>query len=256
MLNFEHTLEIRHRILKRQPAQLRYRLRHPFRFHRLRKQSQEHRCIFIHIPKCAGTSLRQSLALNAGGHRTIMGYRTMLPRTVFESCFKFTFVRNPWDRLASAFFFLKNENMESNHKWARKHLADFDTFENFVRRWVTRETVWLNSHFLPQFHFVTLEDTRPAVDFIGYYENLADDFSFICERLKVRVNLREENQNPRRSRDFREYYDDETRQIVADAYAEDIKLFGYTFDNASLPLQLAARGESRFQRNPAGCSTL
>jgi hypothetical protein len=165
----------------------------------------------------------------------------MLPAQVFESCFKFTFVRNPWDRLASAFFFLKNKDMKSNQKWATEHLSTFGTFDDFVRKWVTRESVWFNSHFLPQYHFVCLEAKQPAVDFIGYYENIAPDFVRICERLKIRVTLREENQNPIRTRDYREYYTEETRRIVAEAYAEDIELFGYSFDNSSLPNQLSAR---------------
>ena len=47
--------------------------------------------------------------------------------------------------------------------------------------------------------------------------------------------------NPSRHRDYRDYYSDETREIVAMVYAEDIALLGYDFDNANLADQLAAR---------------
>lgn len=224
---------------------LRYQLRHPFRFRRLRRQCEKYRCIFVHIPKCAGTSIRQSLFVNHGGHKTLAGYRDLLGPELVESCFKFTFVRNPWDRLASAFFFLKNRNMKSNKKWAKENLSAYNDFGSFVRHWVNRESVWTYSHFRPQYQFICLEGTRPAVDFIGFYENLAADFLFVSKKLNLQATLSEENRNPIRARSYLDYYTDETRRIVADAYAEDIQLFGYSFDNSSLPAQLEARGARR-----------
>jgi hypothetical protein len=219
-------------------------LRHPVRFLRLQKQIRDHRCIFVHIPKCAGTSIRQSLFGTTGGHRTLLGFQSILPREVFDGSFKFTFVRNPWDRLASAFFFLKNRDLKSNEKWAKENLSQFDTFDSFVRGWVTRENIWTYSHFRPQYHFIRLEGKKPAVDFIGFYENLRADFSTICARLKSPAQLREENRNSRRTRDYREHYTDETRRIVAEVYAEDVELFGYSFDNSSLSAQIKARDHS------------
>ena len=232
-------------VFQRRLERLQYQIRHPFRFRRLKKQCSEHRCIFVHIPKCAGTSIRQSLFGTAGGHRTLAGYQTMLTPELFAECFKFTFVRNPWDRLASAFFFLKNGDMTSNHKWAKENLSTLENFDAFVRQWVTRENVWSYSHFRPQFQFICLEGKRPAVDFIGFYENLVPDFSMICEKIKSPAKLREENRNARRTKDYRDYYTDETRRIVAEVYAEDIELFGYSFDNSSLPTQIAARNHAR-----------
>lgn len=227
--------------LQRRVERFRYSVRHPFRYRRLHLQAREDRFIFVHIPKCAGTSIRQSLQGRATGHRALDGYRTMLGDELFNECFKFTFVRNPWDRLVSAFYFLKNKDLKSNQKWAKEHLSDFETFDAFVHGWVNRETIWTYSHFRPQFQFLCLEGTLPAVDFIGFYENLADDFRLIANRLGKQALLAEENKNSLRTRDYRACYNDDTRRIVAEAYAEDIELFGYSFDNSSLPNQLAAR---------------
>src|SRR5437868_3464466 len=136
---------------------LKIHVRQPLGSLRLRKQCRESRCIFVHIPKSAGISIRHSLSLNLGSHTTLARYRSLLPPRVFENCFKFTFVRNPWDRLVSAFLFLKKGG-KGNEKWARKHLSAYDDFEAFVRQWVTRKNIWSFAHFRPQFQFICLEE--------------------------------------------------------------------------------------------------
>jgi hypothetical protein len=220
---------------------LKFQARYPFAYRAFRNQCRKSGCLFIHIPKCAGTSIRESLQIPRGGHATLIDYQLRLPPEDFERVFKFTFVRNPWDRLASAFFFLKNQDMKSNQKWAKKHLSAYDDFDSFVRQWVTTENIWSYSHFRPQYYFVSVEGRRAAVDFIGFYENIPADFSLLCERMKSQATLHEENRNSRRAKDYRDYYTDETRRIVGEVYAEDIRVFGYSFDNSSLPRQIAAR---------------
>lgn len=239
--------------LSRRLERIRYQIRHPLIYRRLVQQCAEHKCIFVHIPKCAGSSIRRSIFGTEGGHRNLTSYQTMLPPQLFAECYKFTFVRNPWDRLASAFFFLKNKDLKSNQKWARKNLSPYEDFTTFVRQWVTRENIWTYSHFRPQFQFICLEQNQPGIDYIGFYENLMPDFAAICEKIGKPNRLGEENRNPQRSKDYRQYYTDETRNIVAEAYAEDIALLGYSFDNSSLPEQLAGRDRVVSQNfNPAG----
>jgi len=223
-----------------------FQIRRPDRFRLLQEQVATEKCIFVHIPKCAGTSVRQSLFGRDGGHPPLETFRTMLPPELFAQSFKFTFARNPWDRLVSAFFFLKKSDLKRNQRFNRRHLSAFDNFDSFVRQWVTRKNVWKFTHFLPQHHFLCI-DKRLGVDFVGFYENLAEDFAIVAKRIGRPTQLREENRLGGRDKDYRQYYNDETRDIVAEAYAEDIALLGYSFDNSSLPAQLAAR----HQKTPA-----
>ena len=108
-------------------------------------------CIFIHIPKTAGISVTQALFGNyADGHTTIKNYKKkFLPQTV-EKYFKFTFVRNPYDRLYSAYNFLKKGGMNAEDKqWADSNISEYNDFEDFVFNWLTKENAYGRTHFVP-----------------------------------------------------------------------------------------------------------
>jgi hypothetical protein len=244
--------EIKPLSLRQHVERIHFQIRHPLRFRVVVNRIKKHKAIFVHIPKSAGTSIRESLFGGGGAHRTIAGFQAVLSPQLFAECFKFTFVRNPWDRLVSAFFYLKNQNMMSNQRWARENLSKFEDFHTFVTRWLTRENLWSYVLFRPQYHFICFEGRQPAVDFIGFYENLASDFTVICNHIKSSAKLEEKNRNSQR-RDYCEYYTDETRHLVAKLYAEDIELFGYNFDNSSLPTQLATRDHTPMTVGQASC---
>jgi hypothetical protein len=242
-------------------AQHRYRrlmfaCTHPLRFRDLQRKRRlesregysfkpfiDRRCIFVHIPKCAGVSVARSLFGNlAGGHTTMRTYEIAFTPEEFATFFKFTIVRNPWDRVLSAFLFLKKGGMnEADRAWAEKHLSRFHDFNGFVRYGLTSREVRLGTHFRQQCDFICIDRAEPAVDFIGFYENLGADFDYISQRLNLRASLLSANKNESRTRDYQSYYSEETRSIVAKVYADDIRLLGYTFDNRNLRQMLAAR---------------
>ena len=189
-----------------------------------------YKCIFIHIPKNAGLSVCYTLFGNTGGsHRKIVDYKKIFSPNTFNRYYKFTFVRNPWDRLVSTFFFLKNGGLtEKDRIWAEKNLAPFDTFDAFVKRWLTEENINSSLHFQPQYIFLEDEKGKIAVDFIGRFENINDDFKIITSKLKIDRSLTKTNTS-KRKKEYIEYYDKETKKIVRDIYKRDIELFNYEF---------------------------
>lgn len=225
-----------------QLRRLAYALRHPRQFRRFQRRRHtpsangycykpfdDLGCIHVHIPRCAGVSVSNSLFGGlAGGHTTLAEYRIVFGPREFHSYFKFSFVRNPWDRLVSAFFFLKAGGFSRwDAQWAAANLSVYADLESFVRGWVNKDNCAKYYHFYPQRHYLCVDDDELALDFVGRFENLAQDFHHVCEVLGIEAALADSNRSQRS--DYRNYYTAHTRQLVADVYAEDIKLFGYSF---------------------------
>jgi len=195
------------------------------------KHFDEHRCVFIHIPKCAGVSVSQSLFGNQGaGHYSANTMRQVLGDDIYNQYFTFTFVRNPWDRLASAFHFLKRGGFnDTDRRWASAHLQQYDDFSTFVNNWVTPEHVRSWIHFQPQCDFICGANGALDVDFVGRFEQLDKDFQTLCNKLGFERVLASLNQNRSGQPYYQSLYDDQTRDIVAQVYARDIELLNYRF---------------------------
>lgn len=195
------------------------------------KPFDDHECIFVHIPKTAGIAVATALfGHRGGGHAGVWRYQLIFSPEEFARYFKFTFVRNPWDRFASAYAYLRRGGTtERDRRWAARTVARYPDFDTFVKGWVNRRNVYTALHFVPQHEFLCVGGSPPLVDFIGRFETLAADVAAAQARLGSAGQLERLNAGP--GQDYRALYTDETRQIVADVYREDIELFGYDFES-------------------------
>lgn len=181
--------------------------------------------IFIHIPKTGGMAIAEALSLPYVSHRRYSEYLRANP-SKYRRTFKFSIVRNPWDRLVSAYFFLRAGGVnEVDQAWADRHLSPFPSFREFVREWVNEENVWSWIHFVPQHYFIAGKTIM--VDYVARFETLAEDFKYIASRLGSAARLNPANVSQHAH--FTTYYDAEMCEIVARAYRRDIELFGYGF---------------------------
>jgi hypothetical protein len=192
----------------------------------------EHECIFIHIPKCAGQSVRASLFENLlPGHINVYTYQMVFDKDEFDRYFKFTIVRNPWDRLVSAYVFLKNGGAhEKDKKWSENHLSKYQNFKVFVEEGLHRKDILAYPHFRPQVKFLLGQQGKMQIDFIGHLENIQEDFSYITEKIGLNRDLFHINKTKSKRRDYRSYYTGELIEIVAKIYKSDIDAFNYDFD--------------------------
>jgi hypothetical protein len=199
--------------------------------------------IFVHVPKAAGISVGFSLyGRKTGDHRTIGDYKLCFQKKEFNSFFKFTFVRNPWDRLVSAYLYMKKGGRnKDDYDWSMKFLSPYKNFEEFVMDWVNEQNIRLGLHFRPQYEFLCTNESTLELEFIGYFENIVHDYEHIRNKIGVGRDLAVYNKTANEKKDYRHYYSKRTREIVEYVYREDIRLLGYNFDNSSLKGQLAKR---------------
>ena len=191
------------------------------------------RSIFVHIPKTAGTSVGEAIYGDWVGHVPLSRFAAFDERK-FRKYFKFSFVRNPWDRLLSAFAHLKGNGEPLAARevaWSETHLSSIATFEDFVLKLRDAEFRGLivnDVHFRPQVDWIILPGSdQIAVDYLGRFESLDEDFAQIARRLGVRkpLAIRKASQRP----PYREAYSAAMRGIVDEIFQKDIKLLGYEF---------------------------
>ena len=191
----------------------------------------QNKCIFVHVTKAAGTSMALSLFGELPYHYTAQQYRVIYGRHDFNRFFKFTFVRNPWDRLYSAYCYLNGGGWnEQDMQWAKTNLSKVTDFNDFVMNWLSSEKLSAHIHLWPQSDFICNRRGQPIINYLGYFETIQQDFDLICAHLRVpHTKLKHTNASKRAG--YKDVYSPAAIEKVAQLYQQDIRNFGYSFDS-------------------------
>lgn len=196
-----------------------------------RWEFRRRRAIFVHIPKSGGISVRASIFPRVPiEHATAADYEEIFGNA-FWRYLKFAFVRNPYSRLASAYHYLAHgghPDFPDDRRFADEVLGNYSSFDDFVVDWLRPGNLPERPHFLPQTHFVTL-DQRNVLDFTGRFESLERDFHTVCGMLGLgRLRLEHRNPTPGVRPPLADFYrSDEVVRIVREVYASDFDVLGY-----------------------------
>lgn len=225
-------------------------------------------CIFIHIPKTAGRSIEMFFLEKLGLDRDNVADREQLliadnndpakgteklshlsaneyvqcghiSQVEFSSFYKFSFVRNPWARLVSEYRY--------------RNFLSHKSFKDFVMHKLPspgRDDKY--RHVMPQTEMLYDKEGSLLVDFVGKFEHLQQDFKQVCNHLGFEDSgLSHVNSSDKKSRELRrkvrnylyfngennlrnyvDFYDEESREMVSEMYRSDIENFGYSFADA------------------------
>ena len=202
--------------------------------------SHKYEFIFTKISKTASDTIQFILPQENSAH---LGHWHLIDdideRT--KDYFKFTIVRNPWDRLVSFYAFcikmsrtpaynilekFKDFVLDSTNKY---HVgAKWCKHSPALEKLLSTERTKVRRRLESQLDWISDDDGKILVDFIGRFENLQEDLDIVCDKIGI-PKQQLPHKNKTKHKHYTEYYDDETREIVAEKYAKDIEYFGYEF---------------------------
>ncbi len=171
--------------------------------------------------------------------------RALYGDDIFDTYFKFTMVRNTWDLLVSYYLWGCWGPFGRLEKWFRKggqwgHPYQFKklcigrlpAFKDYLSD-IHNYNIALG--FSPSQTDLTCQldaiciDGQLAVDFVGRFENMQDEFNFVCDKIDFpRVRLRYSNKSTRKKH-YSAFYDDASKRFVARKYERDIDYFKFLF---------------------------
>lgn len=226
--------------------------------------SHEHKFIYVHIPKSAGTFIKHYLLSNIEpGYESNQNqqdydnkYRTTCERALsgivqdvpeYKDYFKFTIVRNPFDRVVSMYtylggwkfdYFVEN-NIDSPMMPYVQKFHDYyirDDFEGFI-------DYAYNQGNIKKFHAGYYD---PYVDRIKIGQTISLDQFYKIEDMKTCLQdlskhfgfpkdtgFNDWRQNSssqyKKKKSYKDYYTADTRDIVSSHFVEDLNYFNYGF---------------------------
>lgn len=225
--------------------------------------SHKYKFIFIHNPRTGGTSIRKMLypclsETDIKGsdnnpyyfHSTALELQQEIPSDIWNSYFKFVFVRNPWDKAVSQYYYFSqtgqmdriitdfhakfNKQFKDFNSWLIGCCVDYKQKQNCAQesKKSSREDfdTWYKRTDLSWFQNINFTADRSAnciVDFVGRYENINEDVRKILEKIGLKADLQHENKATHNV--YRKYYNTETNNIVKVVCNKDIDVFGYRF---------------------------
>jgi hypothetical protein len=214
--------------------------------------SDEHRYLFVELPRTGSMAISAELRAHYGG-RPILGkhstYREFLRAATPEQkrYFVFSGVRNPLDAAVSRYFQLRTDirgRFTDPHK-RRARTTLVERVEDRVYRWVNERDAdftefLLRWYLLPYDTWTSLDHRR--FDHVIRFEHLQEDFAELLRRLgleQVRP-LPVVNRTDQRERDFASYYTPRAIRRAGWVFGPYMEEWGYAFPPSWGPVRVPA----------------
>jgi hypothetical protein len=182
-------------------------------------------CLLIHIPKTAGISLSIALYGRSLGHKTLAEWETEYPYTI-SKLRTVAVVRDPVDRFASAFAFLKAGGMNNtDQEFAQRFLDPYASCDDLAKALIdpALQNALLSDgwHFRRQVDFVRGIRGAVNVDVLIPFERLDEGVSHLARRINRPISLPAFN----RTGSPKPLMDKHSVQVIEAIYREDFELW-------------------------------
>lgn len=188
--------------------------------------NHNHKFIFIHIPKTGGTSLEYFFCKNEEvphKHFNATSCKRHFSQQ-WDNYFKFSIVRNPWDKVVSQWCMQKKRYGNS--------IKSFKQFVEVPQGFPLQPQLWYLSEPSCISYNSIINYVQGNIDFILRFENLQEDFNNLCSHLNInpqKLPHRFSSSSIRNSVPYQDFYDDESKEMVRRIYNIDIEYFKYEF---------------------------
>lgn len=244
--------------------------------------SRQKQLIFVHLHKCGGTSIELALSEHMAWDDLLLGsspygerlqtlyqskfglykhssaseIKQVIGAQLWDSCFTFSIVRHPIDRIVSFYAYLKTYYLGGYRGSAIKLMFYLDQLNlvpdaltrlpklqdafrwpgvtaclktNSVSEFIHTDNCWKAYGTQSQFHQLADESGQSLiVNYVSRLEDLNQNWDFICEKVGVDMPLPHANKSKRKYKDWREYFSLDDINLLAEHYRTDIEKFDYS----------------------------
>ena len=166
--------------------------------------SDKYKCIFVHIPKCGGTSIEKTLngRIWRHAHVSLSNYKRRF-NNKYPKYFKFTFVRNPWDKFASEYRWFTNSKYAYPVGHVKRYYRPM-SFEQFLDAFL--KFPYDKGDSSHRLSYTSMLNPIEDIDFIGRFENYEEDLRKVYETLGVKVGSKLPHKYKTPKKHYTEYY--------------------------------------------------
>ena len=211
--------------------------------------------LFIHIPKTCGKLITNNMEKNSNlyfyGHYPYKIWKDLHPN-ISNSTIIFTFVRNPWDKMVSLYFYTLNIYREmgpffSNYEYINNDFNEWLAWnynENIEKLKITKSINGKTNNIEHISHFEL--NFKNQIDLLTYENgNINENITIIkyenfCENNNIIKDFFNKNNlvnydfnrklNVTQHEHYSKYYNDKSIQLIEKYFSKDIQMFNYKFE--------------------------
>jgi hypothetical protein len=198
----------------------------------------QYKCIFIHIQRTAGSSLESWICgkdwwnIEPQTKHLLASQAKEKYAEYWDDYFKFSIVRNPWDRMVSFFRRMEREGLElsaNDMQWSidnYKNIYGFPLTIEFDNRFADYRDIHKGSF---EKNSVYLNVLNESLDFIARFENIDEDMAYVQNRLGIPNKFDKHLEKSDKPVNYKDYYDEYSREEIANLFKRDIEYFNYDY---------------------------